>query len=616
MIRLLTAAHNGLTSSILRLSCIVLVSCALSTNGSASDWRFETASSVVAISDVHGDYDAMVATLQNAGVIDADLQWVGGQAHLVITGDMLDRGPDSRQVMDLVRALEVAAPRDGGAVHLVLGNHEVMNLVGDLRYVAREEFAAFAEDEDADERERWLSAHLATLEPDADIDAARTAWERRHPPGYFGHRRAFRSDGEYGAWLLQKPLVIVINGTAFVHGGLSPRVAELGLDGVNDGLGTELRRYVAALDALVDAELLEPSVNFYDQADALVAAAEDPAIEQADKSLIDTVTTLQTSELHDPLSPLWYRGNVGCSAPIESDRLTATLESIGAERVVMGHTPTATHRVLSRLDGRVIEIDTGMLNAYYGGSGNALKIDGELLEVITEEGAAGAAVAPHPRRVGMRSVALTADRLEEILSSGEIVAGDELEIGQLVTVSRGNMTVNALFIENPRRKGVVPALAAYRLDRFLELGMVPVTVEREFQGDDGVLQFLPADNRRLNEVQRLNTGQGGSAWCPLAEQWNAMYVFDALVHNPGRTREQMLYSPDNFQLMLIANGRTFGTSRSLPAYLEAVPLNIGGYWRDRLRDLSDERAAEVFAGSLDRRRLRALAERRDLLLER
>ena len=54
---------------------------------------------IVAISDPHGAYGALVRTLQNAGVLDEQTNWSGGLAHLVITGDLLDRGPDSRQLM-------------------------------------------------------------------------------------------------------------------------------------------------------------------------------------------------------------------------------------------------------------------------------------------------------------------------------------------------------------------------------------------------------------------------------------------------------------------------------------------------------------------------------------
>src|SRR5690606_9716296 len=74
----------------------------------AEDWRFTDVDRVVAVSDVHGAYGSMLRTLQNAGVLDGEA-WDGGATHLVITGDILDRGPDSRKVMDLLMRLEKEA---------------------------------------------------------------------------------------------------------------------------------------------------------------------------------------------------------------------------------------------------------------------------------------------------------------------------------------------------------------------------------------------------------------------------------------------------------------------------------------------------------------------------
>ncbi len=90
----------------------------------AEDWRVEGADRVVAVSDIHGAYDAMVRTLQNVGILDDKLAWAGGTTHLVIVGDILDRGPRSRDVMDLLMRLEGEAQAAGGYVHVLIGNHE------------------------------------------------------------------------------------------------------------------------------------------------------------------------------------------------------------------------------------------------------------------------------------------------------------------------------------------------------------------------------------------------------------------------------------------------------------------------------------------------------------
>jgi len=98
---------------------------------------------VIAVGDVHGDYEQFVAVLRSAGLIDTNANWIGGHAHLVQTGDVVDRGPDSRAVMDLLMRLEKQAVAAGGAVHVLIGNHEAMDVYGDLRYVSPGEFASY-----------------------------------------------------------------------------------------------------------------------------------------------------------------------------------------------------------------------------------------------------------------------------------------------------------------------------------------------------------------------------------------------------------------------------------------------------------------------------------------
>jgi len=80
----------------------------------ASEWSFDDAERVVALSDIHGAYDAMVRTLQQTAVIDESGDWIGGGTHVVIVGDLLDRGPDSRSAMDHLMRLEPQAEAAGG----------------------------------------------------------------------------------------------------------------------------------------------------------------------------------------------------------------------------------------------------------------------------------------------------------------------------------------------------------------------------------------------------------------------------------------------------------------------------------------------------------------------
>jgi len=581
------------------------------------EWRFDGVDRIVAIADIHGAYDAMVSTLQNADILGEDLNWVGGKTTLVIVGDILDRGPGSRVAMDLLIRLEGEAESAGGRVQVLIGNHEAMILTGDMRYVSGPEYAAFAEDEDAEERARWFDLYVERQ--GADAEELRAEFDQKFPPGYFAMRSAFRPDGQYGKWLLQKDVMTVINGTAFVHGGLSPDTARLGLDGIVETAHKDLAKTVAVLDILTDAEILLPTDSHYKVESILKShmpsLSEDPVILTA----IDTGIRLSSSDILGVDGPLWYRSNVRCPGIIEEHRLEAALAAIGADRVVVGHTPTPNRKVLQRFDGRLIEIDTGMLNFYYSGIGNALILEGESVTVTNQAGVESLVPMDHPRQVGRRPGRLSTESLQRLLETGDIISVEkatpsitETEPRTNVTISDGKYTVNAVF-DKRRGKAFYPGVAAYRLDRLLNLDMVPVTVKRTVKRDEGSLQFMPEDT--TNETARSSSGRGGSASCPIMDQWAAMYVFDVLAYNEGRTQQRMMYDKSTWSLILSEHDRAFADKKGRPGHLAKASLTVNAGWKSALGELTDEALKENFSDVLDKRRMRALASRRDELLE-
>jgi hypothetical protein len=582
----------------------------------AAEWQYEGVSRVIAIADIHGAYDAMVEAMLAAGVVSEDLAWSAGDAHLVIVGDILDRGPKSRPAMDLLMQLEAEAEAAGGMVHVLIGNHEAMNLVGDLRYVSSSEYAAFAVDEQPEERERWLAAYAQHRAPsDQSPEAVNTVFGQKYPPGFFAHRREFGSDGKYGKWLLSKPAIVVVNGTAFVHGGLSPMIEKVGLEGVNGRLIGEMAEYVRQLELLNAAGVLLPTDAFYDHPKILSRYMPPLDTDAEVLKAIDLVKVLNDSNLHSLDGPLWYRGNVVCSELIEVDKLSGALEAIGANRVVIGHTPTPGRRVLERLDGQIIEIDTGMLNNYYGGSANVLIIDDAGVSVINQDKETVAAPAEHPREVGSRPQGnLSYEQLETLLANGEVVSRKKDDAGRdIVTVSDGTSTIESVFGKRKRR-GFYPEVAAYRLDKLINLEMVPVAVVRAVEGSEGSLQFLPKN--WIDEFKRQEDGSGGSAWCDVKEQWNAMFVFDVLIHNNGRNGRSILYSLDMWQLMLVGHQDAFATRKGVPERLKSVPFEVGQGWKDAASGLNEAALTAALGDVLDEKRVQALAARAAALADR
>ena len=291
---------------------------------------------VVAIGDVHGDYQQFVTLLREAQLIDGKNKWIGGATHLVQTGDILDRGAESRKVMELLLSLETEARRAGGQVHALIGNHEAMNIYGDLRYTSAQEYEAFRDGNSEKVRASFYQRHVESLKksvppnelPELD-EPYRRAWEARYPLGFFEHRFAFSNQGRYGKWILGHNAIIKINDTLFLHGGLSPKYGDDSIQAINQKVRTEL---------------------------------EDPA-------------QLTGGIVLDEEGPLWYRGLALAEETPLTPHVERLLEKYGARRIVVGHTVTEG-AVIPRFQGKVLLIDVG-LSALYGARRACLILEGD-----------------------------------------------------------------------------------------------------------------------------------------------------------------------------------------------------------------------------------------------
>src|SRR5437879_733302 len=254
------ASHRAYVSSLL-----VLLAVALAWAGPAKT-PAEQAETVVAIGDVHGDFDDFVSILQRTGLIDAQHHWTGGKATLVQVGDLLDRGPKPREVMDLVMSLEKEAAKAGGRVVSLLGNHEMMNIMGDLRYVTPGNYASFA-DSNSEKRQKsafqeyvkWRASHAPLIaELPQPMELTEAEWMARHPAGFVEHREAFSPNGGYGKWLREHSALAKIGGVVFLHGGIHPNLAHLKLDTINAHIRDEIKAFDTAKQYMQDEKLILP----------------------------------------------------------------------------------------------------------------------------------------------------------------------------------------------------------------------------------------------------------------------------------------------------------------------------------------------------------------------
>lgn len=252
----------------------------------------QTPSKFLTVSDFDGHIEGFTMLLKGEGIIDDDFNWIYGDGHLIISGDLFDRGFHITECMWLLYKLESEAETQGGKVHLIIGNHEMMNLTDDWRYV---------------ELKYFNNAHL------------------------MGKRMSelYNSETELGRWLRTKNIMERIGDYAFIHGGLSPQLADLNL----------------SYDQINDYGRLKMNGTPCADSPCLVVNGNDGVY--------------------------WYRGMADEElTQLEVDEI---LDGFGVKRVIFGHTKDNTIRSL--YEGRVLAIDMYHITNFENGFMEALQFE-------------------------------------------------------------------------------------------------------------------------------------------------------------------------------------------------------------------------------------------------
>jgi hypothetical protein len=305
-------------------------------------------------------------------------------------------------------------------VVVLLGNHEVMNLLGDLRYVTSENFASYA---NQDSQRRLQQAYRQQLElrrqqarestqplPQAPQSSPEpeAAWLQQHPLGYLEQREAFGPDGKYGRWLRDHSAIGQLEGMVFLHGGISPELSGWKLEDINQRIANELRAFDRYKKYLIEQKLILPFFDLNEisaavQADLAARQAAAPASSEDGAAPASASTRKQAQEQHhlqilqefqklggwlsmNPNGPLWYRGFAQAEDAELAPQVDQLLEAYDASGFVVGHTPQLAGGIRMRLDGKLFLIDTGMLASYFeGGRPSALEIvDGKFTAIYAD----------------------------------------------------------------------------------------------------------------------------------------------------------------------------------------------------------------------------------------
>ena len=310
---------------------------------------------IVAVGDLHGDFKNFVEILKINKIIDSQKNWIAGKIHLVQIGDVLDRGDDAKDIFDFLIELEKQAEEAGGKVHMLLGNHEEMNITGFAfnrrGYVSAEQLRSFLPDKYRERRERSIRRRY-NINPLEETDTnsllhsniiefwRKQSYDAMNKPNHPVRKEYMKTFSSiYAKWILQHNAVIKINNTVFVHGGISEKYSVIPLKDINDRLRDELEAYRI-------------------------------------ENLRGKYPVGEHDIVYDENGPLWYRLFSTADEKYFEETVDKILNNLDAEHIVSAHTPTRIRNSAyrGRFHEKVWIIDTSISSAYRRGSLSALII--------------------------------------------------------------------------------------------------------------------------------------------------------------------------------------------------------------------------------------------------
>lgn len=310
---------------------------------------------IVAVGDLHGDYENFIKILKGTGLIDEEKHWIAGKTHFVQIGDVMDRGNYAKEIFDLLMKLEKEAEEAGGKVHMLIGNHEEMNITGIAfdysGYITPRQFVSFVSEKYREKEEKKIRKEdkgnpAEKAGTNSSLNSEMEAhWEKvinmaRNNTQNQDRREYIKNFNEkYGNWILEHNVVIKINDIIFVHGGISEKFSKKKLQEINDRTRIEL------------TDIRRAIIN-------------------------SRPTNIRREIVWEPDSPYWYRDLAIMSEENFKDDVDRILNNIEAQYMVIAHTPMRiiNEDHMKRFDGKIWIIDTG-ISKIYGGYLSALIIE-------------------------------------------------------------------------------------------------------------------------------------------------------------------------------------------------------------------------------------------------
>lgn len=559
---------------------------------------------IIAVGDVHGAYDNFVKILKSAGLIDDSLKWIGGKSHLVQTGDILDRGDRAKEVLDLIMRLQKEAEETGGKVHVLLGNHEEMNITGivfrQAEYVSPKQFASFLPEDFRLKKEDEFRAqlqNLAEIESNSDTSLMdsylETKWKGLMKDEEIQKLYVNTFNRDYGRWYIEQNAVIKINDIVFSHGGISERFSDWPIQKINNTIRQELNTY-----RLAYKRGLTPR--------------------------------MKRQILYMPDSPQWNRDFATKGEKSYQQVVDKILRNLNAKYMVIAHTPPGSPVIpenqqdeivyRTRFNKKIWMIDTGISDYYYGIM-SYLRIDEgnfimtEWRDVEYAEGSSFEATETDPAEQNREEVEYYLMNAAVINVNKGAVPGRTA--AWTVELDDGEIKRRAMFKTiDAQRPASLPEsykyeLAAYALDKLLDFQRLPPTLEREIEDTRGSLQVriencMGLDKQRREEITPPNPQA-------LSNALEEINVFENLVYSLREELDDILIQIESWRVFRVDFSEAFEPSLDLIPDQQITRCSEKLF--NNLQSLSDDVIKVRLESYLNDDEMSALLTRKALIIE-
>ena len=355
------------------------------------------------IGELSGAANSATELLQRMQLVDEAGHWIGGDAVLVQTGDLVDRGENVRAALDLFMMLQEEAAAAGGQVVVLLGNHEVLNIIGEYGSVDYMAYQHFTGPDSELEQQRAWEAYAAWRQQRAEAtggeftadEAAKSEWMASHPPGWVEYATSMRPEGVYGKWLRTLPVAFERGGTLYVHAGFSPEMSEMDVAYVNRAATDEIAAFDDYRARMVADGLGLPFSSAHDLVEVITAEiAYINGLEGRDQrrvkkraeaaNMLQPLTRMGNWVVISKKGPVWFKGVTEWDDDQLDAEMSKVLDGVGDRRMIVGHASGPAKHIQARCGGRVIVASSPMSDDPWVASNPAgLEIVGDDVFVVT-----------------------------------------------------------------------------------------------------------------------------------------------------------------------------------------------------------------------------------------